>query len=313
VIGITRVNDDTQTQRTVVSGGAERPAPRRTARACRACGVFNPSGREVCRACGADVLTGEPLPWPEPDPDPDVLVTQLITAPGRRRWWLPVAAILAAVGLLLLGLVIAEVGPFAPIATVPDATFAPERYEGDTQDLVLSDIATVSTLASRDGRSFEAARMVDDDPTTAWRSDGLQEPEELHGPREIVDLFLAEPAWISAIVLRNGDQIDLESYEQVARLRRVRAIADGGEAVILNLLDDGRGQQSVELPDPVLSTMLRLEVMEVFPGTQGNGVAISDLEVRGWEATGDDPALAVERAQARPATAPLPFEVRQSL
>ncbi|MCA1784341.1 MAG: hypothetical protein LC679_19865 [Intrasporangiaceae bacterium] len=307
------MNDDTQTRDTVVGGDPDRPSPGRTGRACPTCGSSNASGREVCRTCGADVVTGEPLPWPEPDPDPDVQVLQLATAPNPRRWWLAVAAILAAITLLLLGLVIAELGPFASTTTVPEATFASDRYDGETQDLLLSDIATVSTMPPRDGRSFEAARMVDDDPATSWRSDGLLEPEEVNGSREIVDLFLTEPSWISAIVLRNGDQSDLGVYQEAARLRRVRAIADGGEVVMLNLLDDGRGQQVVELPDPVLSTMLRLEVVEVFPGTDGQGVAVSDLEVRGWTAIGDDPALAAERAELQPATAPLPYEVRQSL
>lgn len=308
------MNDDTQTQDTVVGDdGPERPSARRTARACPACGIFNPSTREVCRDCGADVVTGASLPWPEPDPDPAVQVSQVVVAPSPRRWWLPVAAILAAAGLLLLGLVIAEVGPFAPTAAVPPAPFIPDRYAGETQDLLLSDIATVSTLPPRDGRSFEAARMVDDDPETAWRSDGLMEPEEVNGAREIIDLFLTEPGWISAVVLRNGDQRDLRAYEEVARLRQVRAVADGGEVIVLNLLDDGRGRQIVELPEPVLSTVLRLEVIEVFPGADGNGVAVSDLELRGWTATGDDVSLAAERAEAQPATDPLPFEARQSL
>lgn len=307
------MNDDTQTQDSVVDGDPERASAVHTARACPACGIFNPSTREVCRDCGADVATGEPLPWPEPDPDPDVQVSQVVVGPGPRRWWLPVAAILAASGLLLLGLVIAEVGPFAPTAAVPEATFVPDRYVGETQDLLLSDIATVSTLPPRDGRSFEAARMVDDDRASTWRSDGLLEPEEANGPREIIDLFLTEPGWISAIVLRNGDQSDLRAYEEATRLRQVRAITDGGEVIVLNLLDDGRGRQIVELPEPLLSTMLRLEVIEVFPGTDGNGVAVSDLELRGWTATGDDVSLAAERAEIQPATAPLPFEARQSL
>lgn len=311
------MNDDTQTQDTDVgddrSGDPERPSTVRTARGCPACGTFNPSARELCRACGADVVTGDALPWPEPDPDPDVQVLQVVAAPDPHRWWLPVAAILAAAGLVLLGLVVAEVGPFASATVVPEAAFDADRYDGDTQQLLLSGIATVSTLPPRDGRSFQAALMVDDDPGTAWRSDGLLEPGEANGPLEIVDLFLTEPGWISEIVLRNGDQSDLGTYAEVARLRQVRAIADGGEVVLLNLLDDGRGRQIVELPDPVLSTMLRLEVVEVFPGVDDNGVAVSDLEVRGWTAIGDDPSLAAERAEIQPASAPLPFEVRQSL
>ncbi len=296
------MDDDTDVQDTATSGGEVTEAPSRTARACPTCGIFNASEREVCRSCGVDLETGEELPWPDPDPDPDVRASAVATAPHPRRWWLAVAAILAAAGLLLLGLVVAQLGPFAPPTTVPDADFDASLYPGEPTDLVLSDIATVTFLPPQDGRGFQAARMVDDNPETAWRSDGLlDDPDQ---PLEIVDLFLEEPSWISALVIRNGDQVDLRAYEDISRLHRVRAIVDGGGAYIFNLLDDGRGRQAIELPEPVLSTVLRLEIIEVFPGVDGNGVGVSDIELHGWSAVGDDLDLAAERAETAPATAP---------
>lgn len=305
------MNDDTDVRPSVRADevGAtddERARSPRTARACPACGVFNPRAREVCRTCGVDLETGAALPWPEPDPDPDLQGDPAVPAPHPRRWWLAVAAILAAAGLLLLGLVVAEVGPFAPPPEIPVATFDAEVYDGDPTTLLLSDVATVTTHPPIDGRPFEAAQMVDNDPETAWRSDGLQQDATTEQPLEIIDLFLDEPAWISSLVLRNGDQADVGAYEEASRLRRVRAIADGGEVYLLNLLDDGRGQQAVELPEPMLTSMLRLEIVTVFPGTAEDGVAISDLELRGWTAVGEDRSLAEERAEVAPATAPPP-------
>lgn len=278
----------------------------RTARACPTCGVFNPRSREVCRTCGADLETGEALPWPEPDPDPDLQASPVVVAPNPRRWWLAIAAVLAAAALLLLGLVIAEVGPFAAPPEIPAAAFDAEAYDGEPTVLLLSDVATVTTHPPIDGRPFEAAQMVDDDPETAWRSDGLQDDPAVPQALEIIDLFLDEPAWISSIVLRNGDQSDLGAYEESARLRRVRAIVDGGQVYVLNLLDDGRGQQAIELPEPVLSTMVRLEIVAVFPGTADDGAAISDLDLQGWTAVDEDASLAARRAEVAPATAPPP-------
>ncbi len=278
-------------------------APER-ARVCPACGAFNVTEREICRLCAADLLSGHPLPWPHPDPDPEVAAEHLGERPHPRRWLFAAAAVLVVIGALLLGMVIAELGPFADGPSVPDADFSAEVYASDASDLALSDIATMTTRPPEDGRTFVAARMVDDAPETAWRSDELQEQLVSDDPLEIIDLFLVQPAWVEEIRIRNGDQFDLQAYEEEGRPRQVRITFDGGKSYLLNLLDEGRGQQSIELPEPHLTTMVRLEVVDVFPGSQSDGVAISDLELRGWEATAEDAHLAEERADAVPATAP---------
>lgn len=280
-------------------------APER-ARVCPACGVFNVLARHVCRVCGVDLATGAALPWPEPDPDPETAGTALHERPHPRRWLLALAAVLAAAGLVLIGLVIAGVGPFGDPTSVPSASFDAEVYAEDPARLRVSDIATVSVRPPDGERTYVGSHVVDDTPETAWRSDGLQDQTTEDDPLEIVDLVLDEPGWVDELLIRNGDQLDLEAYEEDGRVRLLRATFDGGTRYLLNLLDEGRGQQTIELPEPELTTMVRLEVLDLFPGSESDGVAISDLEVRGWVAEGEDLELASERAEAWPATAPRP-------
>ena len=296
------MSDETTEMPAAVASDRE-PAPER-ARVCPSCGAFNVTEREICRLCAADLLSGDPLPWPHPDPDPEVAAEHLGERPHPRRWLFAAAAVLVATGALLLGMVIAGLGPFADGPSVPDADFSAEAYAGEPVALGLSDIATMTTRPPEGDRTFVAARMVDDTPETAWRSDELQEQLVSDDPLEIIDLFLVEPAWVEEILIRNGDQFDLQAYEEEGRPRQVRVTFDGGKSYLLNLLDEGRGQQSIDLPEPHLTTMVRFEIVDVFPGSQSDGIGISDLEIRGWRATDVDAELAGERADALPATAP---------
>lgn len=296
-------DETTQLPATASSADAEGRPPER-ARVCPSCGAFNLAEREVCRSCAVDLATGDRLPWPSPDPEPEVASTRLHERPHPRRWLLAFASVLAVAGLLLLGLVLAEVGPFADGPSVPDAGFSPEAYPDDAGHLLLTDIATMTTRPPEGERTFVAAHMVDDTAETAWRSGVIGEQDAPDDALEIIDLFLAEPAWVSELLIRNGDQLDLEAYEQEGRLREVLMTFDGGATYRLNLLDEGRGQQSIELPGPELTTMVRLEVIDVFPGSESDGIAISDLELGGWVANDADAELARERADALPATAP---------
>lgn len=213
------------------------------------------------------------------------------------RWWLPLVAGLAVVVLVLAGLAIGRIGPFAP---PPDAArLEPnvdiEAYDTERVLLELSDIATKTTAPPRDGRSFTAAQMVDDDPGTAWLGDGAELDQ---GVGEIIDLVLLEPAWVEMVLIRNGDHHSPDHYERAARVDRALVTFDGGVRFVLNLLDHGRTAQVVELPAPVLTTSARIEILESFPGEAGSSVAIADLELRGRVAGPEDAAKARDQAQA---------------
>ena len=278
----------------------ETPASNRDRRPCPSCGAPNSSQRELCGRCGADLETGIVPPRPERRPLP--ATPSISASPRRRRWWIPVVAIVGVVAAIVATFWLAELGPFASEPTVPVATFEAQRYEGDPDTVALSDIATATTSAPEGDRSFTAAQMVDADPTTAWHSDSESLPE---GQSEKIDLFLAEPAWVDQIVINNGDHSDSDVYAATARILRAQMTLDGGRAFEINLLDQGRQAQYIELPDPELTTTVRIEVLETVAGDDRPDIAVSDLELRGWVADESDADLAEERADVRRAAGPI--------
>jgi uncharacterized OB-fold protein len=269
-------------------------------RSCKNCGAPNSSRRELCGRCGADLDTGELTARPDPRP-----YTQRPAAeaePDRaRRWAAPVVAVLGVAALVLIGLALAGLGPFDRGPTLADVAFDEDRYTDEPSRLPLANIATLSALPDQGSESFAPTQMVDDDPSTAWNSDGGGGGPE-QGIGERIDIDLAEPAWIQRVVVANGDQRDPDTYAANARVRRAQLTLDGGITFVVNLLDEGISEQAVDLRQPVLTTSLRLEVLDVFEGDTHPDLAISDLAFEGWAADGEDAAVAQSRAEARAAT-----------
>ena len=273
-----------------------------TRRTCPSCGAPNSARRELCGRCGADLETGGSLPRPSErtpsqpaDPPPD--------APSARRWVAPVLGVVLLIGIIVLALGLAGLGPFAGQVGMPSAEFDGQAYTGDPEDLLLTDIAARTTLEDTGGENFDAAQMADDNPDTAWNNDGERFED---GVGEVIDLFLSEPAWVERVLVTNGYQLDSDTYAANARVKRAGISFDGGERVVANLLDLGLERQAVELPEPLLTTTVRIEVLESFPGDTYPDLAVSDLELEGWTAQGDDIEVALERAEIRRAAgAPL--------
>jgi hypothetical protein len=275
---------------------------------CPSCGAPNGGTRELCRACGVDLQSGEELRQPAATPDP-FTTTPVLPRRRRARWWLPLVAILAVAAAVLVGLSVAGIGPLAPAPELPSASFRPERYpEATAANLPLAYLATLTARPSEGGRGFDRDQLADDDLTTAWHADPGARPE---GRLETVELLLEQPGWVSHLVVANGDQHDQGSFASAARVERIRLRFDGGRirtAVLLDL----PGRQEVALDEPVLTTTVRLEVLAEFPGEEGQGVALSDVDLRGWPADDQDTALADRRAELQPAVPPEPTGIGQS-
>lgn len=303
-------------------GGAAAPAPRRergperdtsvltasrrsgaTVRDCPSCGASNSPMRELCGRCGADLESGVRPPRPT-TPAPPADRQEPPHARSRRPTWRRVLVLVvsaaAVVGLIVLALALAGLGPFADSAEIPEASFASDVYGERPAPLPLSDIATTTTLPPSGGERYGAPQMADGDPTTAWNSDG-----EVHedGVGERIDLFLEQPGWIDRIVIANGHQRDAESYADNARIRRAELVLDGRQRLSVRLEDLGRQRQVIELPQPRLTTTVHLEVTETFAGDTYPDLAVSDIALEGWTAQGEDVETArirAERARAVP-------------
>ncbi|MFP4311923.1 MAG: NADase-type glycan-binding domain-containing protein [Nitriliruptoraceae bacterium] len=261
---------------------------------CASCGEVNDRRRELCRACGLDL---------DPNARTSVPVTgSRPAAPARsrwlpRRWWVLPLALVATVVAVAAGLRLVEAGPFAPaVDPLPVLPFPAQRYPDGPVALELSDVGTVTTARDEDGRATSPAGMVDADPATAWRGDPNVLPA---GVLETIDVTLDEPAWLDAIVLANGDHRDAEAYEASGRIERLELWVDGDLHLDIALLDLGRERQIARLPEPLLTTGVRLVVVMTTAGSEHTGPALSALELRGYPADEEDAEVAASRAAQR--------------
>lgn len=293
------------------TGAARSPAPpppasgRGASRVCTSCGAVNARTRELCLACGLDLDPADRTAVP-----PRAPTTR--ADPAARGGWrhrrfvvvlLALAAMAAVVAVITLGLALAELGPFAteeaPLARLG---FPAERYPELPEVLELSGVATLTSAPPADDRVFSPDRLVDADPTTAWRAENTSRPPDTD---ETIDVLLAAPAWVTALAVSNGDHHDAAAYEASGRTQRAELRFDGDVLIGATLLDLGRQRQLIALDEPVLTTAVRLSLVEVLPGVRFEAPALSSVEVRGYEADAADAEVARERAEQRPAAGPL--------
>jgi hypothetical protein len=211
----------------------------------------------------------------------------------------PVVGGAVLIAVLVLALTLAGLGPFASGPDVPAADFDGSVYVEDAAPLIVTDIATRTTSPDTDAEA--AVAMADGDTTTAWRSSGEVDPTS--DVLETIDLVFDAPAWVEGIELANGDQLDRDAYDASSPLREVRITFDGGVVVDAELLDIGLRRQAITLPEPTLTTEVRIDVLQRVPGPHDQ-LAVSELTPIGWPAAGDDVDVAARRAQADPATGP---------
>ena len=262
-------------------------------------------------ACGLDLdLDDRTAVPPRPPLDPGERVARRSAARRRLRALVAaVAAVVVVVGAITAGLAVAELGPFAvQEEPLEPATFVAERYPDPPEVLELSGVATLTSAPPDGDRVFSPDRLVDGDPLTAWRADATVRPPATD---ETVDVLLAAPAWVTAIAVSNGDHHDAAAYEASGRVQRAELWFDGDLVVGATLLDLGRQRQLLALEEPVLTTAVRLSLVEVLAGVQHDEPALSTVELRGYPAVDEDVPLALERAERRPAAGVLVTTVEQ--
>ena len=261
---------------------------------CPVCRRSNPADRLLCAACAAELDTGLPHAlWSGAlDPEPTATARRGL---GERRERL----LRAAVGSVVVAAVVAGplrllgVGPFAPPERLEPAVLLAAGYPDAAGPLEVGTVATTTTVAGVASREVAALNLIDGDVTTAW----VGAPVDERGAGEIIDLTLADPAWVTRIELRNGDHGAGDAYERSDRLLTGVLTLDGGRSYRVDLLDIGLEAQVVELPRPELTTRVSIRVEQVFEGSAARGVALSEVTVVGWTAGAADAALARERAR----------------
>lgn len=260
-------------------------------RRCDACASPVFAERVLCPQCGRDLdETDAPLIWPyahtpfEPQPPPVIKrIVRLIT------------------GLLLLIAVVAAAVVFTRMLTTseedPLVMPAAQRELAAEVARSVSEIGTLGAGDDPDALS-NAKAMVDGEGSTAWFGEA---PTLGFVAREQILLRLDEPAWVSRLVIANGVHASLDAYDAHGRMRTVELTFDGGVTHTVALLDIGRINQQIVLPEPTLTTSLKLTVLAVYPGQQVRDVAVTTLEVRGYNPNPTQQRLAEQRAEDLPA------------
>lgn len=267
------------------------PLPLRddAARRCGGCGRDNDARRELCGVCGADLDTGLPV---ELGPVDEGRRPRRRVSDRRERLVLLAIGTVLVVAAAVVPLALLGLGPFAPGERLEPALLLRAGYPGDAGPLVVETVATTTTATAPD-RDLSSLNVIDGDGATAWI--GL--PADGSDAGEIIQLVLERPAWVSEVVLRNGDHLSPQAYERSGRLQRGLLTFDGGRDHRMDLLDIGLQSQVVVLAEPELTTRVTIRVDRVFPGAGSRGVALSEVTLVGWPADAADAALARQRSQ----------------
>lgn len=270
--------------------------------ACHRCGAVNAASRRRCARCRADISIDSPELDGERAASDDAAS---LHAPGASA--MPVGSGVAGggdrggsrdtaepplPGVLVLATVIASiavlavaftmlsargVGPFGgPGAEPTDPTQA--------AGVEIADITASSALPPAGSTTYDAANLIDDDPTTAWN-----EGESGDGAGERLELTLAGPTDVTGLLVWNGYQAG-DDFAQHNRVRMLRL--DIGDRIFRVRLLDRRGPQAIDLPAPVTAERIGLEIVATFPGNRYNDAALSELEVLGVPAD-DQPSTNV--------------------
>ncbi|MDQ3932709.1 MAG: zinc-ribbon domain-containing protein, partial [Actinomycetota bacterium] len=173
-------------------------------KSCPRCGATNGPRRMVCGRCGANLVSGHVAPSPEALADEPFEVA----APSPVRWKLVavIVAVSAVVGTVVGALVAMRAGGDKPTVAAP--AFDRAAYPEQPGALEVADVSATSTLAPRGSIAYAAELIVDGDPQTAWNEGA----EPGRGEGESLRMRLAEPAWVTRLVIRNGYQKDQATF-----------------------------------------------------------------------------------------------------
>jgi len=226
--------------------------------ACPHCGATNAASRTVCGRCRSALDSGAP-PSAVPQPAPEV------TQAEPESWWLLLVVTVTA-GLLTVVVVLVLLG-----ARGAGILPSPAPATGSAP-LEVRSVTASSTLPPAGRVTYEAANLLDGNPSTAWN-------EGARGAvGEWVELNLREEARITRLLVWNGYQKGAQ-FTQNGRVRRL-LIDAGGRRFTVELLSV-TGSQAVDFPQPVNTRRIRLTVDAIFPGDRYPDTALSEIEVYG--------------------------------
>lgn len=266
---------------------------------CPSCDTPTPVGATLCPSCGfrlvastdAQVLLGllhgaagkpaaaSPIPI-----SADALPTELISldvAPVGRRNRAPTLLGVGLVVLIVAGTVAALSGLAGGLGSGRDAA-APVPPKVLTLRPVPPDqiSASASSTLHPGSRGYRARNTLDGRDDTAWNADGDKDGS---GVGVTLTWTFEQPQHVQQITVRNGyvrSSKDAQVFEHNGRIKRVRVSSDSGSDEWT--MKDTPDAQSWRV-DLGVTARVRFEVLEVYPGSKYQDLALTDI---GFDASG---------------------------
>jgi hypothetical protein len=180
-----------------------------------------------------------------------------------------------------------------PVAAPPAS--APETPSGGER-LTPTSVAASSFIGNQ-RRRHAPERAFDDDPSTAWN-----ESERGDGAGSWISATFTNPVRVQLIRIATGwDTISPRNgdlFPQNSHLRRVRITFDGDHAIERDVGVDQRILVVAGLQERVGT--VRIEALDVWPGTRWADLCISEITLEGQAApSSDEPRSAARRRSRR--------------
>lgn len=162
--------------------------------------------------------------------------------------------------------------------------------EEDSPDLWIMNICSFpneynkasSSLATQGTKTYGTKNLSDDDPRTAW-----VEGKSDNGINEYLELKTDGTSFTQTLVIYNGYQSTISAYKNNSRVKKLGIHLDGKILYKVNLLDV-MGGQTIAFPEKINEKLndggkhvLRLIILDVYPGAKWKDTAISEIYFQG--------------------------------
>ncbi|MFT4960158.1 MAG: hypothetical protein ACI92Z_001236 [Paracoccaceae bacterium] len=131
-----------------------------------------------------------------------------------------------------------------------------------------------SVLPPQGSNSYGPAYAADDNSQTAW-----VEAASGHGIGEFITFIFEQPQRLTTLSVRNGYAKSNRIYSRNSRVRRLRISASNGKRVGLVLADTADWQGNDVLAALGKVSWIKLEIEQVYPGTQYRDTALTEIRV----------------------------------
>lgn len=222
---------------------------------CEDCGAGNAASRPLCARCGAPLH--EEIPGGDALPEQRTGDESPMGSSARRDVPTVLLSLVILAGLVTAGVLLSLVG---------------SRVGTPEQPVVPTGVSLQAASASTALDDHPASLAIDGDPATAW-TEAARGP----GTDEWLEVTMATEVSVRRILIWDGDQRDEEHFRENGRAAVVRIeVADRQFRV---RLQDIKGPQAVDLPEPVVADRVRVVVEDAIPGERYTDLAISEIVV----------------------------------